>query len=659
MFIFFLKNDYLAFVPSPSPTKSRCFTLIDYSQSKGDQMRQLTLKAKSYEDKQAWQSAILSSVLNGYGKKVPENAKNKALDVDGETKPHNESLKLNNDFIKKKMTTFKRLADFRYSLKNDFKKAPKPTGLGSELAIEDKSKNHLHERRLSMPLNQSRFVKILDKTLNTEDLANKTNLSDDTKILDKPKDERIERLLSKFRREKTDRSKKPRLDSSLSRENEKFNIEPVNIDKLDVQVNENEPVEISRNNYEKFYKELDHSFNEVAGTLEENILSHYEKILNEKTKNVNESSIEKKIYESIKSSKHKAEPDSINAYRTRINNRKDSTALTSSSSQTSLNSEEGYYSNHDSSISAVGNQNQYDINSMLKPEQRTLSTPELLKQSDLSAFYKTFEENFVFANDYNSNDNNLFPTDYNSLSFSYKPHKKESSDESSSNRSKSDHSSSGISQDLKFNAQMSNDVQATIKSSVKSPKKSSNFIAQLKSPILNTKLGRNLNSSLLSLNKYASKKLNYECKEEENAFDNKKRREILTTPSGSQRLKPGVFNSFTRIKSIQTRFQDFVSKNDSKSASTFNLKDKPPINEHNLNMNKASMITSYNSVIDVNKPTSSSIRKNQKFNLKSSSNQIYLSASKIDSNVYDSDFDMPDYNVKKLISQFECKRTKF
>lgn len=67
---------------SSCSNKTKYFSIIDYSQSKENDLWQFTFKARSLEDKQSWQSAILSCMLNGYGKKLSDNIRSKVMKMD-------------------------------------------------------------------------------------------------------------------------------------------------------------------------------------------------------------------------------------------------------------------------------------------------------------------------------------------------------------------------------------------------------------------------------------------------------------------------------------------------------------------------------------------------------------------------------------------------
>ena len=75
-----IPSELLAFLPKTSITKNKYFTIIDYSQAKDDDMWQFTFKTKSIEDKKEWQSCIITCILNGYGKRLPDNIKSKVMD---------------------------------------------------------------------------------------------------------------------------------------------------------------------------------------------------------------------------------------------------------------------------------------------------------------------------------------------------------------------------------------------------------------------------------------------------------------------------------------------------------------------------------------------------------------------------------------------------
>ncbi|CAF0843139.1 unnamed protein product [Brachionus calyciflorus] len=115
-----ISNEYLALLPKTSwasSAKTKYFTIIDYSQAKDDEMWQFTFKAKSYEDKQTWQSSILSCMLNGYGKKLSENVRTKVMKMDSFNESTNLHRKSSNDIFRQQINNIKRLTDFKGSVK--------------------------------------------------------------------------------------------------------------------------------------------------------------------------------------------------------------------------------------------------------------------------------------------------------------------------------------------------------------------------------------------------------------------------------------------------------------------------------------------------------------------------------------------------------------
>jgi hypothetical protein len=79
-----ITNDCLGFSPITGQSHvkhwKRCFSVIDYN--KCDTICQYTFRSGSSEEKKSWQSAILSCMLNGYGKKISENVKRKVMRLD-------------------------------------------------------------------------------------------------------------------------------------------------------------------------------------------------------------------------------------------------------------------------------------------------------------------------------------------------------------------------------------------------------------------------------------------------------------------------------------------------------------------------------------------------------------------------------------------------
>lgn len=89
---------------SSCSSKSKYFNIIDYSQSKGNELWQFTFKARSLEDKQSWQSSILSCMLNGYGKKLSDSIRSKVMKMDSisESKDFRKS---SNDIFRQKLNS--------------------------------------------------------------------------------------------------------------------------------------------------------------------------------------------------------------------------------------------------------------------------------------------------------------------------------------------------------------------------------------------------------------------------------------------------------------------------------------------------------------------------------------------------------------------------
>lgn len=89
---------------SSCSSKTKYFNIIDYSQSKGNELWQFTFKARSLEDKQSWQSSILSCMLNGYGKKLPDNIRSKVMKMDSINEPKS-FRKSSNDIFRQKLNS--------------------------------------------------------------------------------------------------------------------------------------------------------------------------------------------------------------------------------------------------------------------------------------------------------------------------------------------------------------------------------------------------------------------------------------------------------------------------------------------------------------------------------------------------------------------------
>ena len=418
-----ISNECLAFLPKTSLTKNKYFTIIDYSQAKDDEMWQFTFKAKTIEDKKDWQSSIITCILNGYGKRLPEHIKSKVMDMKQQQQESNNqenhhqqhhfllntnganalaTMRRSSNYmlLKNKMPNFKKLTEFRHSLKNEYKSCDKINSMDTTdqqqnakimlitapiVSLSPREEKKELNRRMSSPVQSSKFVKLLDKTIhfnntlshstsNTPQMAHKTTTHN--------KDELIDKIFSKFRKDKQ---------SSVAKS--ALNLSTTNNTQAESSEYKNKPIEHIRKDINAIFDQLNMSLEEISGNLAakndhdvvktESFL-HYEKLFKPEEK--------KKRPKKDEHSKDLAEI--LNKIDDFCGNR---------SSKSSINSEEGYYSNHDSSISTqneVANNNLLllpqsvmalppppaQFQSPVKSEDvhRTFSTPELFKELNLS-----------------------------------------------------------------------------------------------------------------------------------------------------------------------------------------------------------------------------------------------------------------------------------
>ncbi|RMZ99119.1 pleckstrin homology domain-containing family G member 1 isoform X2, partial [Brachionus plicatilis] len=332
-----ISNEYLALMPKSScSNKTKYFTIIDYSQSKENEMWQFTFKSRSLEDKQSWQSSVLSCMLNGYGKKLSDNIRSKVMKMDS----FSESTSLrksSNDIFRQKFNNIKKFAEFRSSVKPE---------------IIDNTKNFSNledEQKCRFSTPQSRLSKILDRTIESGTLSLR-------RLITKPKeDHRIEKLFSNDNTCQETRPVSSAWSSVEMTDNSEF--------RLSIQSENSSPVETPRES-QHLDQDLNSSFEEISNSTDEN-----EQIL--------------------KSEKNLA--------------KQNNNCQTDTLSKSSMNSEEGYFSNHDSSISTLVLEPvapNDDSICTLKNFPLTISTPEL-KQIDMS---DNDAKVFDIKNKFNSND---------------------------------------------------------------------------------------------------------------------------------------------------------------------------------------------------------------------------------------------------------------
>lgn len=179
-----IASEFLAYTPKISKTGNKkfqkMFTLIDYSQATGNRMCQFTFKAKTVEEKLSWQTTILHCMLHGYGKKLNENVKSKFMEINNESignymLPTNTSfgnVTLNLSTKSNKSSNFKRLVDFRSSLKTEIKKFTK----FDKLAVAKSSAQDSGREDSSTSKAYPHFIKLFDHKLNEFEEPNFTNI---------------------------------------------------------------------------------------------------------------------------------------------------------------------------------------------------------------------------------------------------------------------------------------------------------------------------------------------------------------------------------------------------------------------------------------------------------------------------------------------------
>lgn len=346
-----IANKSLAFLPKSFEYKNseKYFTVIDYSQCKNHAMSQFTFKARSPEEKRNWHSSLLNSMLEGYGKKLSDNVKTRMLQLDS----------------------------------NDEK----------DLKIQNKDINHgvstnIQNSRKSWKFN---IRKAINKTINANNKSSKRRFSAPNKqnIVTNPETNEI--FVTKL--------------SSISGISVKNN---QNIDKLMLKKNTIPVMRTRRNSkrrksQSKLSNEDDHSWS-FKSSYDDEQRSSYE------SHSSRTSEYEISEHSSEQSSDTGIEVLSLNSQNTISNdetsylndNIKVKTYSDTVSSTSSLNSEEGYYSNHDTSLSTLIDENQISVTKVpifkkkSPVSKRNFSFPEIKNQTNFKLL-KMKEENKQLA----------------------------------------------------------------------------------------------------------------------------------------------------------------------------------------------------------------------------------------------------------------------
>ncbi len=289
---------------SPSSSKTKQFTIIDYRRQTQNENLDLnstnssnkfTFKTKSFEDKQSWQSSILSCIYHDFDNNSSSNKKSPSLDynnlIDKNTATStslssndNNQSQNNNSTLRKRLANFKRLTDFRHSLKSEFIKTinqTKSTNINqnsfaqtfnntpktpknhknlllNNLLITNTEPKNIHDpncnvRRLSMPTNK--LTTQNKKLPRTEDDSNLAKLYNSNGNHTKPiikKKTLIKNLLNN-------------LSSSTSSRNS-IPLEETNENQSDNGSNE---IETCRRHREDISHYLDKSFDDIISSLDE------------------------------------------------------------------------------------------------------------------------------------------------------------------------------------------------------------------------------------------------------------------------------------------------------------------------------------------------------------------------------------------------------
>ena len=264
---------------------------------------------------------------------------------------------------------------FLINKKNELKKATSHDFNGEfreELLGKAMTLNHTSagsERRLSEPF-QSRLVKILEKKKDV-------------------KSDKLENIFKIFRKDKISKTKLEKelnnfqaqcslLDESL----EKMTTKTAEETNLKHEFSLNEPTELKLNDFKIIYEHLDSSFDEISNNLDESTIIRFEKFLNKKIASSNQN------YSMMDQSIDFTEPHDVVPDLPEI---EPVELLESSSSKSSIISEEGYFSNHDSSISTITNEKQANECKFtdIKNTMRTYSSPELI--NDFNAYQASLD----------------------------------------------------------------------------------------------------------------------------------------------------------------------------------------------------------------------------------------------------------------------------
>ena len=241
-------------------------------------------------------------------------------------------------------------------------------------------------RRMSSPVQHSRFIKLLDKTINftsasfsstptpllmpCQSTKSSNNISNSQRSQAAPsqKEELIDKLFSKFRHNSSSRKTTPIHGNSKNKRNSSISSHTIGSSGKEdsesmlsssSEMNndyKNKPIETIRKDIHAIFDHLNMSLEEITGNLEEEKICstpspahQFKKLISSSKKPAAADKVAKK------SVTGKQQPEETNKEFVDILNKID-TFCGNRSSKSSINSEEGYYSNHDSSISTQINE---------------------------------------------------------------------------------------------------------------------------------------------------------------------------------------------------------------------------------------------------------------------------------------------------------------
>lgn len=414
-----ITNDSLGFSPitvnSGLKNWKKCFSVIDYNQNKSENICQFTFRANSSEEKKSWQSAILSCMLNGYGKKISENIKKKVMKLDQEAyAPKFESIKM-------KLSNFKRNRDLKYTFKNDFKNTSCQNFEEFESKLECQDPNttapassmisSMTKRRISEPF-KSPLFNMLSKRYNENNTSKKSlDTVANTGAHTAKTDISLQNVFKKLYKTGKYGKKKLNLSGNLSQSqyltgttNTTFSDGTENSDSNNL--NKNTAVEIKLNDFEIIYQHMDSSFDLIqSDPLNDTTVSKFEKFINKKIATSEDKP--EFIYDSSTIKRNKDRDVLINQkildeHLMKMNHNTE-IYESSLSSKSSINSEEGYYSNHDSSVSTLINEIQSDENLKKYDLQKIISTPESQRKRLTDSSSDQFSSSSSSTHDQNNN----------------------------------------------------------------------------------------------------------------------------------------------------------------------------------------------------------------------------------------------------------------